>query len=86
MALCELVVSLSESGIKTGSGRLKNQLASRSGDQRKKEERPHHDRSSHPDQGAQEQHMADAPRFYGEPRHALPLVFQEPFQAQVGRL
>ena len=51
---------------------------SRRGGKRKRE-RPHHDRSYHPDQGAQEQHIADAPRSHGEPRHALPLVFQEPF-------
>ena len=39
-----------------------------------------------PTKGPKNQHMADAPRSHGEPRHALPLGFQEPVQAQGGRL
>ena len=34
-----------------------------------------HDRSYHPDQGAQEQRMADAPRSHGERSAALLLAF-----------
>ena len=40
----------------------------------------------HPDQGAQEQHMADTPRFKGERTVSTASCVQEPFRTQVGRL